>query len=210
MIIAPQTGVTRSKLQFVQIFPFLTSHLSVQQRGRFARVSFVRLELQLQVANLLKSIAQLAIELTVLLFQRTTSIVLLYTISSAAMSLYMLRGIHTSIEYETDLEGPFDATGDVARDVALGFSYTGVATGSGCGAGALVVLVGVGAMGVVAADGGGPEKTAPFSRLTYLGAAVFPEKNSPAEREGSEAGAGGKMSDWKESAWQYSQIIFEI
>ena len=45
-----------------------------------------------------------------------------------------------------------------------------------------------------------PANTAPFSRLTRLGATVFPEKNSPAERAGSEDGAGGKISDWKLSA----------
>jgi len=47
-------------------------------------------------------------------------------------------------------------------------------------------------------------KTAPFSRLTRLGVADLPEKYSPAERDGSAAGAGGKMSDWKLSAWVLS------
>jgi hypothetical protein len=45
-----------------------------------------------------------------------------------------------------------------------------------------------------------PAKTVPFSRLTRLGATFFPEKNSPAERAGSDDGAGGKISDWKLSA----------
>lgn len=41
--------------------------------------------------------------------------------------------------------------------------------------------------------------TAPFSRLTNFNVGCLPEKNSPAVNEGSEDGAGGKMSDWKES-----------
>jgi len=40
----------------------------------------------------------------------------------------------------------------------------------------------------------------PVSRSTNFRAAVLPEKNSVDEREGSSEGAGGKMSDWKESA----------
>lgn len=46
-----------------------------------------------------------------------------------------------------------------------------------------------------------PAKVAPLSRLTKLGGMDFPAKNSPAERAGSADGAGGKMSDWKLSAW---------
>jgi len=40
----------------------------------------------------------------------------------------------------------------------------------------------------------------PVSRLTRFGAAVFPAKNSPAVSAGSDEGAAGKISDWKESA----------
>lgn len=48
--------------------------------------------------------------------------------------------------------------------------------------------------------GGGPEKTVPSPRPTSLRGAVLPLKNSAAVREGSTEGAGGYMSDWKESA----------
>ncbi len=42
-------------------------------------------------------------------------------------------------------------------------------------------------------------ETAPVSRETSLRETALPEKNSPAVREGSIEGAGGKMSDWNES-----------
>lgn len=69
-------------------------------------------------------------------------------------------------------------------------AFVGVGTWAGAGAGALVVLVGA-----------TPAEMAPVSRSTSFGAAVLPEKNSPAVSAGSALGAGGKMSDWKESAW---------
>jgi hypothetical protein len=37
----------------------------------------------------------------------------------------------------------------------------------------------------------GPDDTDPFSRLTSFWGALFPEKNSPAVRAGSDDGAGG-------------------
>lgn len=40
-----------------------------------------------------------------------------------------------------------------------------------------------------------------MSRSTSFGWAVLPEKNSAAVSAGSREGAGGKMSDWKESAY---------
>jgi len=43
------------------------------------------------------------------------------------------------------------------------------------------------------------EETVPVSRETSLSEMALPVKNSPALREGSIEGAGGKMSDWKES-----------
>ena len=48
--------------------------------------------------------------------------------------------------------------------------------------------------------GGGPEIELPSERLTSLAAATLPLKNSAALRDGSVEGAGGKISDWKESA----------
>jgi hypothetical protein len=59
------------------------------------------------------------------------------------------------------------------------------------------VRVGIG----TGVDVGAAADTAPVSSETYLSAMGFPEKNSPAVREGSMEGAGGKMSDWNESDW---------
>lgn len=47
---------------------------------------------------------------------------------------------------------------------------------------------------------GRAEIVLPSARLTSLTGATLPLKNSAASREGSIEGAGGKMSDWKESA----------
>jgi hypothetical protein len=74
------------------------------------------------------------------------------------------------------------------------FTMAGGATGG----------AGVGLEGGADGGDGVAAKMAPFSRLTRLGVADLPEKYSPAEREGSAAGAGGKMSDWKLSAWVLS------
>jgi hypothetical protein len=64
--------------------------------------------------------------------------------------------------------------------------------------GAAEASVGGNALGI--APGGGPEMVLPSARLTSLTAATLPLKNSAALREGSIEGAGGKISDWKESA----------
>ena len=48
-------------------------------------------------------------------------------------------------------------------------------------------------------DDAAAEETEPVSRETSLSETALPVKNSPAVREGSIEGAGGKMSDWKES-----------
>jgi hypothetical protein len=50
------------------------------------------------------------------------------------------------------------------------------------------------------APGRGPEIELPSARLTRLTAATLPLKNSAALSDGSMEGAGGKISDWKESA----------
>ena len=50
------------------------------------------------------------------------------------------------------------------------------------------------------APGRGTETELPSARLTSLTAATLPLKNSAALREGSMEGAGGNISDWKESA----------
>jgi hypothetical protein len=93
---------------------------------------------------------------------------------------------------------------------------TGEGAAAGLGAEALNVLVGwvaegggteagTGVAGVAdendgTAVGGGPLSVDPLSRLTSLRGATLPLKNSEALREGSIEGAGGKMSDWNESA----------
>ena len=59
-----------------------------------------------------------------------------------------------------------------------------------------MVLVGA---GVGTEMGAEPAEIEPSSSETSFGAAVLPEKNSAAERAGSAEGAGGNMSDWKES-----------
>ena len=48
-------------------------------------------------------------------------------------------------------------------------------------------------------DDAAAEETEPVSRETSLSETALPVKNSPAVREGSIEGAGGKMSDWNES-----------
>ena len=58
--------------------------------------------------------------------------------------------------------------------------------------------------------GAEPAEIEPSSSETSLGAAVLPEKNSAAERAGSADGAGGKMSDWKESDCTMVSICAEM
>ena len=76
----------------------------------------------------------------------------------------------------------------------------GAITGAdaGAGAGALAVRVGRGTEASAAAAAAAAVVT-PVSRETSLREIGFPVKNSLAEREGSIDGAGGKMSDWKDS-----------
>ena len=71
----------------------------------------------------------------------------------------------------------------------------GAGTEAGEGAEAVAVRVGRGVEVAAAAA----VDTAPVSRETNLSETGLPEKNSPAVREGSIDGAGGKMSDWKVS-----------
>lgn len=75
-----------------------------------------------------------------------------------------------------------------------GAATTGVGSGSAFGGGAVCFSAGVEAA-VVAIGVPGAEVVTPLSRLTSLREGGLPEKNSPAVREGSEEGAGGKMSD---------------
>lgn len=84
------------------------------------------------------------------------------------------------------LDSDFLVTGDGTGSTGT----TILGTGAGAGAGTLAVAVLVGA-GAGVEGGGTPDEIAPVSRLTRFGGAVLPEKNSPAERAGSEDGAGG-------------------
>jgi len=72
-----------------------------------------------------------------------------------------------------------------------------------CGAGAVDERVGPGTepeSGVGrGVEDAAVEETAPVSSETSLRETALPVKNSPAVREGSIEGAGGKMSDWNES-----------
>ena len=70
-----------------------------------------------------------------------------------------------------------------------------------CGADAVDDRVGpgLGPDGKEGDDAAAAAETAPVSSETSLSETALPEKNSPAEREGSIEGAGGKMSDWNES-----------
>lgn len=88
-----------------------------------------------------------------------------------------------------------DATTGAGAGVGVGTLAAlagAAAAGAGAGAGAVLVLVATGVdVGTGMGDEEVPEKTAPFSRLTSLGGAVLPEKNSPAVKDGSADGAGG-------------------
>jgi hypothetical protein len=70
-----------------------------------------------------------------------------------------------------------------------------------CGVGAVEERVGPGPEPELGkeVDDAAAEETAPVSRETSLREMALPVKNSPAVREGSIEGAGGKMSDWNES-----------
>lgn len=99
--------------------------------------------------------------------------------------------------------------------VGSGLAETGSRiSGAGAGAGAGAAEMGVARLvdlemtgdstGTGVLDGAILEvDTAPFSRLTSFRIGCLPEKNSPAVREGSEDGAGGYMSDWKESDYMF-------
>ncbi len=87
---------------------------------------------------------------------------------------------------------------------ASGGESAGADTGAdaGAGEGALAVRVGRGTEAAVV-------DTAPVSRETSLSEMGLPVKNSPAVREGSIDGAGGKMSDWNESDPDWCACVSE-
>lgn len=127
-------------------------------------------------------------------------------ISASGTAVLHRRGTRLTPPKVEDREGVLASMGeDTTADMGVAGSTgsglttgadggdTGVGSGSAFGGGA--VCFGVGAvMGVP-----GTEVVTPLSRLTSLTEGGLPEKNSPAVREGSAEGAGGKMSDWKES-----------
>jgi len=113
-------------------------------------------------------------------------------------------GVVENAETEAEAEAGTEMVADVGGGSLATFVSCGAMTGEsegvcpGWGGGAVEDRVGVG----TAVDAGAPVETAPVSSETYLSAMAFPEKNSPAVRDGSMEGAGGKMSDWNESDWR--------
>ncbi len=100
-----------------------------------------------------------------------------------------------------------------ALEAGTGSSCTAM-TGAGAAeaAHANTVLVGAGARidaGVGAEPEPEAEKTEPSSPSTSFGSGVLPEKNSAAVSAGSAEGAGGKMSDWKESEGVSGLVEYE-
>lgn len=99
------------------------------------------------------------------------------------------------------------STGDSANFGSGAFSTAGVCTtnlgrATAAGEGADSWRTGV----IAAAGAGGGAEDAvvdvePVLRFTRFCLKVFPEKKSPAEIDASRDGAGGKMSDWNESAY---------
>ena len=76
--------------------------------------------------------------------------------------------------------------------VKPGVAGDGAAAGAGGFADTVRLIAGeVAELGVGRADGAAPYVISPLSRLTSLGGAVLPEKNSLAESAGSAEGAGG-------------------
>jgi hypothetical protein len=98
---------------------------------------------------------------------------------------------------EVEVDGGSLAT--LVSDGAMTGDEDGVC--ADCGAGAVEERVGPGPEPELGKEGdeAAVEETAPVSRETSLSEIALPVKNSPAVREGSIEGAGGKMSDWNES-----------
>lgn len=138
----------------------------------------------------------------------------------ASLDLVSAAGVETGEGEGAQLLFGVDAAGD----------GSGTTTGEGAWAGAALLevndLVGcadAGVVGVGAAESGvagaaltfrleaeaeGRElavTAAPSARLMSLRVGSLPLKNSAADTEGSIDGAGGKMSDWNESAWNTKQ-----
>ena len=113
-------------------------------------------------------------------------------------------GVVENPEVEAEVEGGAETVTDVGGGSLETFVSCGAMIGEregicpGWGGGTVGDRVGVG----TEVDTGAPVETAPVSSETYLSATAFPEKNSPAVRDGSMEGAGGKMSDWNESDWR--------
>lgn len=113
-------------------------------------------------------------------------------------------GVGENAEAEAEAEAGVETVTDVGGGSLATFVSCGAMTGEsegvcpGWGGDAVKDRVGVG----TAVGAGAPVETAPVSSETYLSATAFPEKYSPAVRDGSMEGAGGKMSDWNESDWR--------
>lgn len=107
-------------------------------------------------------------------------------------------GICTSAGVKgTEAEVGVGSLATLASDGAMIGDTDGVC--ADCGAGAVVERAGPEPERGNEVDDAEAEETAPVSRETSLSETALPVKNSPAVREGSIEGAGGKMSDWNES-----------
>lgn len=111
-------------------------------------------------------------------------------------------GAYADAGAETDAgagagDGGGGSLATLVSDGATTGESDGADAGAGWGAGAVAERVGVG----TGVEVGATMDTAPVSSETYLSETGFPEKKSPAVREGSMEDAGGKMSDWNESDW---------
>ena len=103
-------------------------------------------------------------------------------------------GVGAYVDAEAEAEAE---TGVGSLEILVIGGATGESDGAeaGCGVAAVVERLGT-STGAATADAA---DTVPVSSETYLSEMAFPEKNSPAESEGSMEGAGGNMSDWNES-----------
>ena len=180
-----------------RLSPLHAQRSAVEEGGGFARVRAHGLDLQLEVADLRARIAQLRSQPRVLLLE-ASDLRVLSTMRPVSVVIYKsLLGEErlTSCEVDSERVGSMRGAG-VIGEGASSSRMTGAGAGAAAGGGAEVVLVGAGVGTEIGAE---PAEIEPSSSETSLGAAVLPEKNSAAERAGSAEGAGGKMSDWKES-----------
>lgn len=196
----------------------------IQQRCRLARIRLETFYLQLEVPNLRVSISQIGFEPIIVLLQSRSDSRRFAVLRAQKkfdcnfVPMNKRREKRTSEMYvDAEREGGICTSAGVkGADVELGGGSLATLVRDGamigdkdgvcadCGAGAVEERVGPGPgpgepeIGKEV-DEAAAEETAPVSRETSLSETALPVKNSPAVREGSIEGAGGKMSDWNES-----------